>query len=101
MVHRGNKPLYANQAFADIYGYETSADILALESALELFPEEERAYGAKAHADHLLGKAVDEEDFFVGLKKMVTLFGSAVDNFRLIGKVVRLFVPCGLMLRNG
>jgi len=36
LVHRNHKPLYANEAFAETYGYESSKDILAPQSTLGL-----------------------------------------------------------------
>lgn len=36
IIHRYRKPLYVNQAFADMYGYDSIEDILSLENTSEL-----------------------------------------------------------------
>ncbi|HEX9768161.1 MAG TPA: ATP-binding protein [Kiloniellales bacterium] len=50
LIHRDTTPLFANQALADIFGYETPEEILSLESVGLLEAEHERerlaAYGA-------------------------------------------------------
>jgi len=38
-IHRDLRPIFANQAFADIFGYEGVDEVLALDSLLLLFPE--------------------------------------------------------------
>jgi len=40
-IHRDLKPVFANQAFADIFGYANPDDVLAMDSLLLLFPEEQ------------------------------------------------------------
>jgi PAS domain S-box-containing protein len=42
LVHRNYKPLYANQALAEMYGYASPDDILALESTQRLTHEDHR-----------------------------------------------------------
>jgi len=49
IVHRDFKPLFVNKTFAEIFGYASAADILALDSYLELIAPHER--------DRLLGYA--------------------------------------------
>jgi PAS domain S-box-containing protein len=38
-IHRDLRPIFANQAFADIFGYDNVDEVLALDSLLLLFPE--------------------------------------------------------------
>ena len=42
MISRGWKALFANQAFADILGYESAAEILSLDSTQLIFAPYER-----------------------------------------------------------
>src|SRR5262245_19939711 len=43
VIYRNFIPLFANQAYATILGYETPDDILAMGSILPIFPPAERA----------------------------------------------------------
>tara|TARA_R110002072_G_scaffold272718_1_gene432897 strand:- start:2967 stop:5108 length:2142 start_codon:yes stop_codon:yes gene_type:complete len=38
-IHRGFKPLFVNQAFAEVFGYENPDEVLELPSLLKLLPE--------------------------------------------------------------
>lgn len=50
-IHRDLRPIFANQAFADIFGYDGVEDVLALDSLLLLFPEHQwREVAARASA---------------------------------------------------
>ncbi len=51
-IHRDFKPLFANQAFADIFGFDFPDDVLALETLLTVFLPAER----KAVADNLTAR---------------------------------------------
>jgi PAS domain S-box-containing protein len=55
LIHRDDRPLFANQALADIFGYDSPEEILSLESAglLKAVHERERlaAYAARLHHD--------------------------------------------------
>ena len=42
LIHRGLKPLFANQAYADIFGFATPEEILADETCLDHFAPHER-----------------------------------------------------------
>ena len=42
-IHDQQRPIFANQALADLLGYESQEEILALPSILSLFAQEERA----------------------------------------------------------
>jgi diguanylate cyclase (GGDEF)-like protein/PAS domain S-box-containing protein len=42
LVHRDYRPLFANQAYAEIFGHGAPAKVLAMDSVLELYAAEER-----------------------------------------------------------
>ena len=69
MVHRDFCPLYANLAFAKMFGYEGPADILALEDVRMLVPEEERARLSEYQENRLSGKDAPVEYDMVGQAK--------------------------------
>lgn len=63
LVHRHRRPLYANQALADLYGYDSPDEILALESTRALLsPAHTEAFGG-FHEKRLRGEPItgDEE----------------------------------------
>jgi PAS domain S-box-containing protein len=68
LVISGYKPLYANQALADMYGYESPAEIMVLESSLEL-----RAHSSPIetpyHEARLRGEDVPLDREFMGRRK--------------------------------
>ncbi len=43
LIHAGHKPLFANQAYAEIFGYDSPDEVVAQESALEHVAPRERA----------------------------------------------------------
>ncbi len=50
-IHRDFKPLFANQAFADMFGFDFPDDVLALETLLSIYvPEERRTVAANLAA---------------------------------------------------
>ncbi len=51
-IHRDLKPLFANQAFADIFGYRDPDTVCELDSLLLLFPEGGRQAVAQRTLDH-------------------------------------------------
>jgi diguanylate cyclase len=55
-IHRAGKPLFANQALANMFGYRTPDEILALDSIYQLATPHEferlGAYGAARLAGH-------------------------------------------------
>jgi PAS domain S-box-containing protein len=69
LVHRDNKALYANAALAKIYGYKSPAEILALESTLVFFPENDRSYRNGQHGKRLRRDGSEVEEISEGLKK--------------------------------
>ncbi|MEM8948206.1 MAG: ATP-binding protein [Pseudomonadota bacterium] len=54
IVHRHQKPLYVNQAWASFHGYEIE-DIMALETVLDIFSSEDRERLANYNRDRLAG----------------------------------------------
>jgi PAS domain S-box-containing protein len=50
LVHENYRPLFANYAFARMHGYESSAEICALDSILTLLPEDEKRTYVEATA---------------------------------------------------
>ena len=61
LVHRYDEILYANQALADMLGYESPREILALGSIEEHLPEEERENIRAIAAARLKGEAVADK----------------------------------------
>jgi diguanylate cyclase (GGDEF)-like protein/PAS domain S-box-containing protein len=51
LVHRNFKPLYANQAFAELFGYKTAKNIMALPLIRPLVPEDMWARVEQEHDD--------------------------------------------------
>ncbi|MBT3906579.1 MAG: PAS domain S-box protein [Rhodospirillales bacterium] len=65
LVHQNYRPLYANQALADMYGYASPDEILALSSTIELqLPNHITGYD-----DHLKGSDVPLDREYKGVKK--------------------------------
>jgi PAS domain S-box-containing protein len=56
MVHRHFRPLFANSAYAALFGY-TAEEILAMDSTLGLYAPDEQARLQVYHAAHLGGEA--------------------------------------------
>jgi PAS domain S-box-containing protein len=56
LVHRDDRALFVNQAFADLFGYDRSEDILRLESLWVLVAPHERERLASYHDARLQGK---------------------------------------------
>jgi PAS domain S-box-containing protein len=52
-IHRDLKPVFANQAFADIFGFADVDEVLAVDSLLLLFPEDQwRTIAGRARERH-------------------------------------------------
>ena len=66
LVHRNYKPLYANQTLADIYGYDSRDEILALESTKKLISSD---MAAPHHEARLRGDNVPMDREYIGVKK--------------------------------
>jgi PAS domain S-box-containing protein len=60
VIHRNLKPLFANQAYAEILGYDTPEDILRLDSLLPLFAPQERERIAGYMRAHQVGSKVPQ-----------------------------------------
>ena len=69
LVHRNRVPLYANQALADLHGYNSPSEVLALESTRELMsPEHIQVYGDH-HERRLRGEVITEAEEVRSLHK--------------------------------
>jgi PAS domain S-box-containing protein len=66
LVHRDRQPLYANKVLAEMYGYQTPEELLALESTAVLTHPDFRGSG---HEDRLAGLSVLEDKETMGVRK--------------------------------
>lgn len=64
-----NRPLFVNQAFAELYGYESPAEIMALDTLQELVAPEDRARIEEYTRRRLRGEPAPEVYEFQGLRK--------------------------------
>ncbi len=69
LIDRDGKPLFANQALADMFGFETAEDILTLPSLDELYAESERGRIRRYRADRLHGRPAPTGYAFEGLRR--------------------------------
>jgi PAS domain S-box-containing protein len=69
LVHRNHKPLYANEAFAETYGYESSKDILALQSTLGLLTPSLHKEAKTRHREVLERQRSFENTEIQGMRK--------------------------------
>jgi two-component system cell cycle sensor histidine kinase PleC len=69
LIHRDGKPLFANQAMADLFGYESPEEILALESIRALKAEHERDRLESFSAARLRNRRAPMRYEFEGLRK--------------------------------
>ena len=69
LLHTDYKPLFANQALADMFGYETIDEILDLPSVLDLIAPEAREMWRRNREARLAGLEVDDSYEFPGLHK--------------------------------
>jgi len=72
-VHRSDNFLFANQALADIYGYKSPDEVMALDSTLDLVAPEERGRIKVRHKKHLEGDESEPDTTARGLKADGTL----------------------------
>ncbi|MBT7486196.1 MAG: PAS domain S-box protein, partial [Rhodospirillales bacterium] len=74
MVHRNHKTLYANQALASMYDYESTEEIFGLDSSLDLVPPNRHTEANNRHQNLLQDKdnGVDTEQ--IHIKKDGTRF---------------------------
>ena len=69
VVHRGGNLIFANQAYADTYGYQDPAEILALDSIEYVNVPEEREWLRERGAARLRGEDMPDSYESKGLKK--------------------------------
>ncbi|MCH7477272.1 MAG: PAS domain S-box protein, partial [SAR324 cluster bacterium] len=69
LIHRDSKPLFVNQAFAEIFGYESPEEILALGTNLKLLAPRERKRVRDYHRRRLRGEDVPARYEVQGLRK--------------------------------
>ena len=69
MIHRDFKPLFINDAFARIFGYSSSEEVLDLDTLLDLYPPNEQARMKVYLAGRLRGEDVPTEYELEGLRK--------------------------------
>jgi len=69
LVHRMWAPLYANQALADMYGYRSPDDILALESTAALLTEEHLKEFGNHHAKRFAGEIITGVEEVKGVRE--------------------------------
>ncbi len=69
VIDRMGKPLFANQAYADLFGYDGPDDILALEKLDPLYAPEDLPRIKKYRKNRLKGKEAPELYEFGGIRK--------------------------------
>jgi PAS domain S-box-containing protein len=69
VVYRDSKPLFANQAFADIFGFRNGREVVAQSSVREFEAEHERAARTAIDIRRLRGAEVPARCEFDGLRK--------------------------------
>ena len=69
LVYRDSKPLFANQAFADIFGFRNGREVVAQSSVREFEAEHERAARTAIDIRRLRGAEVPARCEFDGLRK--------------------------------
>ena len=69
VIDRVGKPLFANQAYADIFGYDSPDEILGLESLSVLYPPGERERIEKYRSARMAAEYAPSEYDFQGVRK--------------------------------
>lgn len=69
LVHRDYKPLYANQALADVFGYESAEELRQLEDVRGLLSPEERSRMETYYQARVVGDVAPSHYSFRGVKK--------------------------------
>ncbi|MCH8842117.1 MAG: PAS domain S-box protein [SAR324 cluster bacterium] len=69
IVHRDFKPLFANEAFARMHGYESAEEILSMDSLLDLAAAEDIPKLVEYNQRHTYGKNVSESYEFQARRK--------------------------------
>ena len=62
LVHRNRVPLYANKALAELHGYNSPGEVLALESTRELMSQEHIQVYGDHHERRLRGEVITESE---------------------------------------
>ncbi len=70
VIHRDFKPLYADDTYARYFGYQSSQDILALSSLLELIVPHEQQNAILAYEETMTGRG--EAGGFVLTRTLIT-----------------------------
>ena len=69
LVHRNFRPLFANQAIADIFGYETPQDIAALKSTSSLIAPQDQTRVIGYKSARMRGKCTPTQYEYQGVKR--------------------------------
>ena len=69
MIHVGHKPLFANQAYAEIFGFDTPDEVVAQASALEHVAPHERDRMRTYSAARIRGEDAPATYVFEGIRK--------------------------------
>jgi PAS domain S-box-containing protein len=73
LIVQQDKPVFVNQAFAELHGYDSPVDIYQLSSLFDLIAPHDHERMKQYHIDRLMGKTVPNHDEFQGLKRDGTL----------------------------
>lgn len=69
LIHVDFRPVFANQAYADIFGYDSGSEILALSSQLDLIAPEDRKRLTDYKEARLVGDGAPRTYTFMGVRK--------------------------------
>jgi PAS domain S-box-containing protein len=69
VIHRDHRPLFANQAYAEMFGFGSVDEVLALESLTALVAPHERQTVIERARDRLAGKPVPGRYEFQGVRR--------------------------------
>ncbi|MDD3287821.1 MAG: sensor domain-containing diguanylate cyclase [Alphaproteobacteria bacterium] len=68
LIHRNFKPLYANHAFAELFGFETSADVMALPIIRPLIPVDMWPHIEASYDEFVRGKRPGKTSWIRAIK---------------------------------
>jgi PAS domain S-box-containing protein len=83
LIHRHYQPLYANQALANIFGYESPEEIMALSSTRDLQSPDFRETNPRYYEKRMRGEEVPLDLEQVGIKKDGTKFWTSRRGFMI------------------
>jgi PAS domain S-box-containing protein len=69
LIHRDGRPLFANQTFADLFGYESAEEVVARSSVRLFEAEQERARLGEYDGRRMKGEAVPSRHEYAGLRR--------------------------------